>query len=39
VLEWQLVANSHCVDVHPIEEAQGFQRSLDISGYDVAAPL
>jgi ParB family chromosome partitioning protein len=25
------------VDVHPFEEAQGFQRLLDIPGYDVAA--
>jgi ParB family chromosome partitioning protein len=25
------------VDVHPYEEAQGFQRLLDIPGYDVAA--
>ena len=36
-LEWQLVENSQRVDVHPYEEAQGFQRLLDISGYDVAA--
>ena len=25
-LEWQLVENSQRVDVHPYEEAQGFQR-------------
>ena len=29
--------NSQRVDVHPYEEAQGFQRLLDIPGYDVAA--
>jgi ParB family transcriptional regulator, chromosome partitioning protein len=37
VLEWQLVENSQRVDVHPYEEAQGFQRLLDVPGYDVAA--
>ena len=36
-LEWQLVENSQRVDVNPYEEAQGFQRLLDIPGYDVAA--
>jgi len=36
-LEWQLVENSQRVDVHPYEEGQGFQRLLDIPGYDVAA--
>jgi ParB/RepB/Spo0J family partition protein len=36
-LEWQLIENSQRVDVHPYEEAQGFQRLLDIPGYDVAA--
>lgn len=36
-LEWQLVENSQRVDVHPYEEAQGFERLLDIPGYDVAA--
>ncbi len=36
-LEWQLVENSQRVDVHPYEEAQGFQRLLDIPSYDVAA--
>lgn len=36
-LEWQLVENSQRVDVHPFEEAQGFQRLLNIPGYDVAA--
>ncbi len=35
-LEWQLVENSQRVDVHPYEEAQGFQRLLDIPGYDIA---
>ena len=36
-LEWQLVENSQRVDVHPYEEAQGFQRLLDMPVYDVAA--
>ncbi len=36
-LEWQLVENSQRMDVHPYKEAQGFQRLLDILGYDVAA--
>ena len=36
-VEWQLVENSQRVDVHPYEEAQGFQRLLDVPGYDVAA--
>jgi ParB family transcriptional regulator, chromosome partitioning protein len=31
------VENSQRVDVHPYEEAQGFQQLLDIPGYDVAA--
>lgn len=35
-LEWQLVENSQRVDVHPYEEAQGFQRLLDMPGYHVA---
>src|ERR1700691_6120980 len=35
-LEWQLIENSQRVDVHPYEEAQGFQRLLDLPGYDVA---
>ncbi len=35
-LEWQLVENSQRVDVHPYEEGQGFQRLLDMPGYDVA---
>jgi ParB family chromosome partitioning protein len=34
--EWQLVENAMRVDVHPYEEAEGFQRLLDIPGYDVA---
>ncbi len=33
---WQLVENSQRIDVHPYEEAQGFQRLLDMPGYDVA---
>ncbi len=36
-MEWQLVENSQRVDVHPYEEAQGFQRLLDLPGYDVSA--
>ena len=36
-IEWLLVENSQRVDVHPYEEAQGFQRLLDVPGYDVAA--
>ena len=36
-LEWQLVENSQRVDVHPYEEAQGFERLLDLPGYNVAA--
>jgi ParB family chromosome partitioning protein len=36
-MEWQLVENSQRADVHPHEEAQGFQRLLDMPGYDVAA--
>ena len=36
-LEWQLVENSQRVDIHPYEEAQGFQRLLNLPGYDVAA--
>ncbi len=36
-LEFQLVENSQRVDVHPYEEAQGFQRLLDLAGYDVPA--
>jgi ParB family chromosome partitioning protein len=35
-VEWQLVENSQRADVHPYEEAQGFQRLLDMPGYDVA---
>jgi ParB family chromosome partitioning protein len=35
-LEWQLVENAMREDVHPYEEAQGFQRLLDMPGYDVA---
>jgi ParB family chromosome partitioning protein len=36
-LEWALIENSQRVDVHPYEEAQGFQRLLDLPGYDVAS--
>src|ERR1700753_4251761 len=36
-LEWELVENSQRVDIHPYEEAQGFQRLLDLPGYDVTA--
>jgi|SRR5579875_2166051 len=36
-MEWQLVENSQRVNVHPYEEAQGFQRLLDLPGYDVTA--
>src|SRR5450755_2884022 len=36
-LEWALVENACRVDVHPYEEAEGFQRLLAIPGYDVAA--
>ncbi len=36
-LEWQLVENALREDVHPYEEAQGFQGLLDMPGYDVAA--
>lgn len=36
-IEWQLVENSQREDVHPYEEAQGFQRLLDMPGYDVPA--
>src|SRR6201996_3380660 len=35
-IEWQLIENSQRVDVHPYEEAQSFQRLLDLPGYDVA---
>src|SRR5258708_33476012 len=33
-LEWMLVENSQRLDVHPYEEAQGFQRLLELPGYD-----
>jgi ParB family chromosome partitioning protein len=36
-MEWQLIENSQRVDVHPYEEAQGFQRLLDLPGYDVTS--
>src|ERR1700744_5267107 len=36
-MEWQVVENSQRVDVHPYEEAQGFQRLLHLPGYDVTA--
>ena len=35
-LEWQIIENSQRVDVHPYEEARGYQRLLDLPGYDVA---
>ncbi|MHB8241762.1 MAG: ParB/RepB/Spo0J family partition protein [Solirubrobacteraceae bacterium] len=35
-LEWALIENAMRVDVHPYEEAEGFQRLLAIPGYDVA---
>src|ERR1700730_17698015 len=35
-LEWALVENAMRVDVHAYEEAEGFQRLLDLPGYDVA---
>src|SRR3984893_18012022 len=35
-LEWALVENAMRVEVHPYEEAEGFQQLLDIPGYDVA---
>jgi ParB family chromosome partitioning protein len=35
-LEWQIIENSQRVDVHPYEEGQGYQRLLDLPGYDVA---
>jgi ParB family chromosome partitioning protein len=34
--EWQLIENAMREDVHPYEEAQGYQRLLDMPGYDVA---
>lgn len=36
-LEVQIIENSQRQDVHPYEEAAGYQRLLDIPGYDVAA--
>jgi ParB family transcriptional regulator, chromosome partitioning protein len=36
-IEWQLIENSQREDVHPYEEAQGFQSLLDLPGYDVPA--
>jgi ParB family chromosome partitioning protein len=36
-VEWSLIENAQRIDVHPYEEAQGFQRLLDMPGYDVAA--
>jgi ParB family chromosome partitioning protein len=38
-LEWTLVENSQRLDVHPYEEAQGFQRLLDLPGYDATTAL
>ncbi len=34
--EWQIIENSLRIDVHPYEEATGYQRLLDLPGYDVA---
>src|SRR5580692_2628140 len=34
--EWQLVENAQRADIHPYEEAEGFERLLEIPGYDVA---
>ncbi len=36
-LEVQIIENSQRQDVHPYEEATGYQRLLDLPGYDVAA--
>jgi len=36
-LEVQIVENSQREDVHPYEEATGYQRLLDLPGYDVTA--
>ena len=36
-LNGPLIENSQRVDVHPYEEAEGFQRLLDLPGYDVAS--
>jgi ParB family chromosome partitioning protein len=36
-LEWTLTENALREDVHPYEEAQGYQRLLEMPGYDVAA--
>ncbi|WP_052201021.1 ParB/RepB/Spo0J family partition protein [Terriglobus sp. TAA 43] len=36
-IEWQVVENAQRVDVHPYEEARGFDRLLDVPGYDVSA--
>ena len=36
-LEVQIIENSQRQDVHPYEEAAGYQRLLDLPGYDAAA--
>jgi len=36
-LEIQIIENTQRQDVHPYEEAAGYQRLLDLPGYDVAA--
>lgn len=36
-LEVQIIENSQRVDVHPYEEGQGYQRLLDLPGYDVTS--
>jgi ParB family chromosome partitioning protein len=35
-LEWAITENALREDVHPYEEAQGYQRLLEMPGYDVA---
>jgi ParB family chromosome partitioning protein len=35
-LEWAITENALREDVHPYEEAEGYQRLLDMPGYDVA---
>lgn len=34
--EWQIIENALREDVHPYEEAEGYQRLLDMPGYKVA---
>ena len=35
--EWQIIENALREDVHPYEEAEGYQRLLDMPGYEVAS--